>query len=375
MLNQEEINRYTRHLALPEVGITGQQKLKASRVLLIGAGGLGSPMALYLVAAGIGTIGLIDYDVVDPSNLQRQILYTENSVGRSKLSEAKEKLEALNTNIKIVTHEEKLTKENALSIFSGYDIIADGSDNFPTRYLVNDVCVLLGIPYIFGSILRFSGQVSIFAAKNGPCYRCLYPEPPDPEIVPNCNEDGVLGVLPGVIGTLMATEVLKNILKIGKPLVGRLLMYDALDMNFREIAVKKNPDCPICGNHPSIKELIDYDEFCNGRSSEINNRTDDITVEEYAAFRIKKDHVLLDVREPYEFEIANLGGMLIPLSQLPNRLNELPANKEIIVLCHHGIRSRRGMNILKAEGFDRVRNLKGGINAWSKKIDPALKSY
>ena len=367
MLNQEEINRYARHLALPEVGISGQEKLKSSRVLLIGAGGLGSPMALYLAAAGVGPIGLIDYDVVDSSNLQRQILFTENSVGKGKVVEAKEKLESLNSHIRITIHEEKLTKESVHSIFSQYDIIADGSDNFPTRYLVNDACVLLGIPYIFGSILRFSGQISIFGAKNGPCYRCLYPEPPDPDTVPNCNEDGVLGVLPGVIGTLMATEVLKNLLNIGKPLIGRLLMYEALEMSFREFAVRKNPECPVCGDHPSIKELIDYETFCNGRATiKINLQSDDISPENYAVLRTQQKHLLLDVREPYEFQLANLGGMLIPLSELPSRLTEIPRDIDIVVICKEGVRSRRGVEILKKNGYSHVRNLAGGINAFIK---------
>ncbi len=367
MLNQAEINRYARHLALPEVGINGQEKLKSSRVLLIGAGGLGSPIALYLAAAGVGAIGLIDYDVVDSSNLQRQILFTENSVPESKVVEAKEKLESLNSNIRIITHEQKLIKENAFELFSEYDIIADGSDNFPTRYLVNDACVLLGIPYVFGSILRFTGQLSVFGAKNGPCYRCLYPEPPDPETVPNCNEDGVLGVLPGVIGTLMATEILKNLLNIGKPLVGKLLMYDALDMNFREFAVKKNPECPVCSDHPSLKELIDYDEFCNGIiSTKIDIRSDDISPENYAKLRKQQKHLLLDVREPYEFQLSNLGGLLIPLSELPNRLTEIPKDIDIIVLCKEGLRSRKGMDILKRNGYRHVRNLAGGINAFLK---------
>lgn len=365
MLNHAEINRYARHLALPEVGIAGQEKLKASRVLIIGAGGLGSPMALYLAAAGVGTIGLADFDVIDSSNLQRQILFNENSLGKRKVVEAKEKLEALNSNIRIITYEAKVTKENAFEIFSEYDIIADGSDNFPTRYLVNDACVFLGIPYIFGSILRFSGQLSVFGAKNGPCYRCLYPEPPDPESVPNCTDDGVLGVLPGVIGTLMATEVLKNLMNIGSPLVGRLLIYDALDMNFRQFAVKRNPECPICGDHPSIKELIDYDEFCNGIiSTEIKILSDDISPKNYSVLRSKQKHLLLDVREPYEFQISNLGGMLIPLSELPNRLTEIPKDIDIIVVCKEGIRSRKGMEILKKNGFNHVRNLAGGIKAF-----------
>jgi molybdopterin/thiamine biosynthesis adenylyltransferase/rhodanese-related sulfurtransferase len=376
MLNKTEIERYARHLALPEVGIAGQEALKASRVLLIGAGGLGSPMALYLAAAGVGTIGIIDFDTIESSNLQRQILFDERSTGKSKVTEASERLGNLNSQIKIIAHQERLTRFNALEIFSHYDIIADGSDNFPTRYLANDACVLLGKPYIFGSIYRFSGQVSVLGAKNGPCYRCLYPEPPDPETVPNCNEDGVLGVLPGVIGSLMATEVIKCILGIGRSLAGRLLMYDALEMSFREITIPKNPDCPICGKHPSIGELIDYEEFCSGRSSKRETVSEEeISVEEFARVKNTPDYILVDVREPYEFEIANIGGILIPLSQLSERLQEIPKDKEIILLCKEGVRSRHGLKILKDHGFTHLRNLTGGINAWREKIDPVITKY
>ena len=375
LLNTIEIERYARHLALREVGVGWQEKLKASHVLVIGTGGLGSPTALYLAAAGVGTIGLIDYDTVDSSNLQRQILFGEQSVGKQKVIEAKEHLMAINSHIAINVYKEKLTKENALDIFSHYDIIADGSDNFPTRYLVNDACVLLGIPYVFGSIFRFSGQASIFGAKGGPCYRCLYPAPPDPASVPSCNEDGVLGVLPGVIGTLMATEVAKMLLGIGKPLVGRLLLYDALAMNFKEYAVQKNSECPICGEHPTMRELIDYDEFCNGKNRKRNMLTDDISVEEYAIIRNDNNYMLIDVREPYEFQIANIGGMLIPLSELPSRLGEIPRDKDLILLCKEGFRSQKGMEILKSHGFANVRNIVGGIKAWSEKIDPTLVKY
>ena len=372
MLSHVEIDRYARHLALSEVGEAGQEKLKSSRVLIIGTGGLGSPMALYLAAAGVGTIGLVDHDVVDSSNLQRQILFNEGSVGKRKVLEAKTKLEILNSLINIIIHDEKLTKENAFTIFSAYDIIADGSDNFPTRYLVNDASVLLGIPNIYGSIYKFSGQVSVFGSKDGPCYRCLYPEPPDPAKVPNCNEDGVLGVLPGVIGTLMATEVLKMLLEIGKPLVGRLLLYDALDMDFHEFAVKKNPDCPICGEHRSIHELIDYDEFCN-RSSALNLQDGDISVEEYAEMRGEFDHLLIDVRKPFEYKAANIGGTLIPLSELPLRLKEIPREKDIILVCQEGFRSRKGMEFLKSHGYPHVRNLAGGIKEWNRKINFSVK--
>jgi molybdopterin/thiamine biosynthesis adenylyltransferase/rhodanese-related sulfurtransferase len=371
-LNPNEMSRYARHLALAEVGISGQEKLKASKVLIVGAGGLGSPAALYLAAGGIGTIGLIDYDKVDSSNLQRQILFSENSVGKNKLREAKKKLAELNSNIIINLHEERLTTLNALNLFSHYDLVIDGSDNFQTRYLVNDACIIKRIPYIFGSIFRFSGQVSVFAIKDGPCYRCLYPEPPDADSVPNCNEDGVIGVLPGVIGTLMATEAIKVLLGIGKPLIGRLLNYDALTMQFKEFAIKKNTDCPICGKHPSINELIDYEEFCNGG---MPKNIGEISVKEYSKYRMTHDHILLDVREEYEFSLANIGGLLIPLDQLLNRINEIPKEKEIIVMCQHGIRSRRGAKILKEVGFTRVRNLSGGIKEWSEKVDASIPKY
>jgi adenylyltransferase/sulfurtransferase len=320
----------------------------------------------------------MDFDTVDSTNLQRQILFSEASVGKSKINEAKKRLQALNSHIHITTYEEKLSRINVLEIFSQYDIIADGSDNFPTRYLVNDTCVLLGIPYIFGSIYRFSGQVSVFGMKNGPCYRCLYPEPPDPDVIPSCNEDGVLGVLPGVIGSLMATEVIKMLLNIGRPLVGRLLMYDALEMNFREFTIRKNPECPICGEHPSIHELIDYDyeEFCSGNSSKKNElNSEDISAEEFAAMKNTHEYLLLDVREPYEFQIANIGGVSIPLSELANRLQEIPQDKEIILLCKEGARSRHGLEILKQHGFTHLRNLKGGINAWREQIDPVMNKY
>ncbi|MDP4229290.1 MAG: molybdopterin-synthase adenylyltransferase MoeB [Bacteroidota bacterium] len=372
-MNQDELKRYARHIALPEVGIAGQEKLGASRILLIGAGGLGSPMALYLAAVGVGTIGLIDYDIVDSSNLQRQILYDESSVGKSKAEEARSRLQKLNSNITVNIHEERLSRLNAMEIFSNYDIVADGSDNFPTRYLANDACVLLGIPYIFGSILRFSGQVSVFGMSDGPCYRCLYPHPPSPESVPSCNEDGVLGVLPGVIGTLMATEAIKLVMEIGESLARRLLSYDALAMRFREFYIRKDPDCPICGEHPSIRELIDYDEFCNGRKDEVVS--EDISVEEYSILRNTQEHLLLDVREMYEYQIANLGGLLIPLSELPNRLKEIPKDKNIILLCKEGVRSRRGLEILRKNGYSHLRNLAGGINAWTERIDRTLTSY
>ncbi|MEI8134821.1 MAG: molybdopterin-synthase adenylyltransferase MoeB [bacterium] len=372
MLNKTEITRYARHLALPEVGVVGQEKLKKARVLIIGTGGLGSPVALYLAAAGVGAIGLLDFDTVDATNLQRQILFSESSVGKSKINEAQSRIQALNSNIEIELHSEKLTSLNAIEIISGYDLVIDGSDNFATRYLVNDASLLSGVPFISGSLFRFSGQVSCFGFKDGPCYRCLYPEPPNPEDVPNCNDDGVLGVVPGVIGTLMATEASKVLLGIGKPLIGRVLHYYSLGVEFREYSLKKNPDCPMCGEHRTINELIDYDEFCNGKQFAILG---DLSVEEYAIYRKTQPHTLLDVREDYEFDISNLGGILIPLSELPDRIDEVPRDKEIVVICHYGIRSKKGQMILRSNGFDTVRNLSGGIEAWSKRIDSSVPMY
>ena len=377
-LSQAEVHRYSRHLLLPEIGIEGQEKLKSSRVLLIGAGGLGSPLALYLAGAGVGTIGLVDYDTVDVSNLHRQVLYGENSVGKSKLNEAAERLRDLNSHVNIELHEVQLTSSNALEIFQHYDIVADGTDNFPTRYLTNDACVLLGIPNVHGSIFKFDGQVSVFGAKDGPCYRCLYAEPPPPGLVPSCAEGGVLGVLPGVIGTLQATEVLKVLLGIGQPLIGRLLTYDALSMRFRELRLQKNPDCPICGDHPTIHALIDYEQFCGIRAKDNvvqSLASDDISVEDYAAWKTNHDHFLLDVREPHEFQIAQIGGQLIPLGELPNRLGQLPRDREIIVHCKMGGRSRQAVDLLHQAGFTQVKNLAGGIIAWSERIDSSIPKY
>ena len=386
-LSNDEVKRYSRHLIMPEVGVDGQRKLKAGKVLCIGAGGLGSPAALYLAAAGVGTIGIVDFDEVDFSNLQRQILHGTPDVGRSKLQSAKDRLTALNPNVHIVTYETALSSENALELFKGYDVILDGTDNFPTRYLVNDACVLLGIPNAYGSIFRFEGQASVFAVTNGPCYRCLYPEPPPPGLVPSCAEGGVLGVLPGVIGTIQATEAIKLILGIGAPLIGRFLIYDALKMRFRELTLRKDPDCPVCGTHPTIRELIDYEQFCGvapvppaeslpTMTSTVSDR--EITVEELKRKMEtrERDLVVLDVREPQEFQICRIPGtVLIPLGEVPRRVGELDPSKEIVVHCKSGVRSAKAAEFLRSAGFPRVKNLKGGILAWIDRIDPSQPKY
>lgn len=376
-LTHEEIKRYGRHLIIPEVGMEGQKRLKAASVLLVGAGGLGSPLALYLAAAGIGRIGIVDFDVVDASNLQRQVIHTTNDIGRPKLLSAKERIEALNPNVHVETYETMLSSENALGIFESYDVIVDGTDNFPTRYLVNDACVLLGKPNVYGSIFRFEGQASVFATKGGPCYRCLYPEPPPPGLVPSCAEGGVLGVLPGIVGTLQANETVKLLLGIGNPLVGRLLLFDALAMQFRELKLRKNPECPVCGDHPTITELIDYQAFCGIAASRgVEHDELEITVEEFKRkLDNEEDLFLLDVREPHEYEIVNMGGTLIPLGELPNRVSELDSARSIVVHCHVGGRSRRAVEFLKDLGFKKVKNLVGGIDAWAEKVDPALPRY
>jgi molybdopterin/thiamine biosynthesis adenylyltransferase/rhodanese-related sulfurtransferase len=377
-LSRDEIKRYGRHLIMPEVGLQGQKKLKASSVLLVGAGGLGSPLALYLAAAGVGRIGIVDFDVVDQSNLQRQVLHGTESVGKPKLQSASERIYSINPYVKVEPYETHLTSENALDILKNYDVVADGTDNFPTRYLVNDACVLLHKPNVYGSIFRFEGQVSVFDAERGPCYRCLYSEPPPAGLVPSCAEGGVLGVLPGIIGTLQASETVKLLLGIGEPLIGRLLLFDALKTEFRELKLRKNPDCPICGNHPTIHELIDYEAFC-GIPSQLP--TDGHGAYEISAEELKKrldqqaDIFILDVREPHEYQIANLGGFLIPLNDLPKRVHELDSSKEIVVHCASGVRSARAVNFLKEMGFKKVKNLVGGINAWAEKIDPSLPSY
>ena len=377
-LSRDEIKRYGRHLLMPEVGLEGQKKLKASSVLLIGAGGLGSPAALYLAAAGVGKIGVVDFDVVDHSNLQRQILHGTADIGRPKLQSAAERIHAINPYVVVDLHEVRLDSSNALEIFKNYDVVVDGTDNFPTRYLVNDACVLLHKPNVYGSIFRFEGQASVFYADKSPCYRCLYSEPPPPGLVPSCAEGAVFGVLPGIIGTVQALETIKVLLGIGNPLIGRLLLFDALKMEFRELKLRKNPDCPVCGTNPTIRELIDYEEFC-GISPAVpaeDHTSVEITVEELKTkLDGKQDVFLLDVREPHEYEIANLGGMLIPLNDLPKRVNELDSSDEIVVYCATGIRSGKAVRFLADLGFRKVRNLAGGISAWAEKIDQTMPSY
>ena len=377
-LSNEEILRYSRHLIMPEVGMEGQQKLKAARVLCIGVGGLGSPLALYLAAAGVGTLGIVDFDVVDYTNLQRQIIHTTADVGRKKLDSATEKLKAINPFLNIRTFETKLTSENALEIFADFDIIADGTDNFPTRYLVNDACVLTGKPNIYGSIFRFEGQASVFATKKGPCYRCLYPAPPPPGLVPSCAEGGVLGILPGLVGVIQATEVIKLILGKGEPLIGRLLLIDALGMKFRELKLRKNPDCPVCGTHPTVSRLIDYNEFCGIRGEEtlVTSNVPEMQVEELKrALDAGEDIFVLDVREPHEYQICNIGGHLIPLGELPKRVHELDSSREIVAHCRSGVRSAKAVDFLRQAGFRKVRNLAGGILAWADRVDPKVPKY
>src|SRR5215470_15671581 len=377
-LSKDEILRYSRHLIMPEVGMEGQQKLKAARVLCIGAGGLGSPLALYLGAAGVGTLGIVDFDVVDYTNLQRQIIHSTADVGRKKLDSAAEKLKAINPFLNIRRFETRLSSDNALELFKEFDIIADGTDNFPTRYLVNDACVLTGKPNVYGSIFRFEGQASVFATKEGPCYRCLYPEPPPPGLVPSCAEGGVLGILPGLVGVIQATETIKLILGRGDSLAGRLLLIDALGMKFRELKLRKNPDCPACGTHPTVKELIDYNEFCGIRGEETPVTTDvpAITVEELKRrLDAKEDIFILDVREPHEYDICNINGYLIPVGDLPKRVSELDSSREIIAHCRSGVRSARAVNFLRSAGFKKVYNLTGGILAWADQIDPSMPKY
>jgi molybdopterin/thiamine biosynthesis adenylyltransferase/rhodanese-related sulfurtransferase len=377
-LNNDEILRYSRHLIMPEVGMEGQQKLKAARVLCIGAGGLGSPLTLYLTAAGVGTLGIVDFDVVDYTNLQRQIIHTTDDVGRKKLDSASEKLKAINPFINLKTFETRLSSENALEIFRDFDIIADGTDNFPTRYLVNDACVLTGKPNVYGSIFRFEGQASIFGTEEGPCYRCLYPEPPPPGLVPSCAEGGVLGILPGLVGVIQATEVIKLILGQGEPLIGRLLLVDALAMKFRELKLRKNPDCPACGTHPTVTKLIDYNEFCGIRGEEKPAETGipEVQVEELKRrLDAGEDIFVLDVREPHEYQICNINGYLIPLGDLPKRVHELDSSREIVAHCRSGVRSAKAVNFLRQAGFKKVHNLAGGILAWADRVDPKMPKY
>ena len=379
MLSNEEVARYSRHLIMPEVGMTGQRKLKAASVLMIGTGGLGAPLGMYLAAAGVGRLGVVDFDVVDASNLQRQIIHGTKDVGRPKVSSAKDRLSDINPHIEIETHETKVTSDNALRLFVNYDVIVDGTDNFPTRYLVNDACVLTGKPNVYGSIFRFEGQASVFWAERGPCYRCLYPEPPPPGLVPSCAEGGVLGVLPGIIGAIQANETIKIILGAPDIMVNRLLLFDAWRMRFRELKLRKNPDCPVCGTNPTIKELIDYEQFC-GITQHVETKP---TMEEITATEMKQrldkgdDIQIIDVREPHEYEIAKIpNSKLIPLGQVLNRMNEIDSDRETVVHCKMGGRSAKAIEALQRSGFQgRLINLKGGITAWSNEVDQSVPKY
>jgi len=378
-LSKQEVLRYSRHLIMPEVGMDGQLKLKRAKVLMVGSGGLGAPLGLYLAAAGVGRLGIVDFDTVDFTNLQRQVVFGTSDVGRKKLEAARERLSNLNPEIRIDTFETRLTSDNALDILRDYDIVVDGTDNFPTRYLVNDACVLLGKPNVYGSIFRFEGQASIFGYPGGPCYRCLYPEPPPPGLVPSCAEGGVLGVLPGIVGCIQAMETIKLILGNGKPLVGRLLLFDALGMRFRELKLRKNPECPICGEHPTITKLIDYAEFCGIRGEEAPSQT--VAVPEITATQLKQrldrgdDIYILDVRETHEYQICNLNGNLIPLGELPKRVSELDTSREIVAHCRSGKRSAEAVEFLTKAGFRKIWNLRGGILAWSDEVDPSVPKY
>ena len=375
-LTTQELQRFSRHLLLPEVGEQGQRRLKQARILCVGAGGLGSPAALYLAAAGVGTIGIVDFDVVDFSNLQRQIIHGTRDVGRSKLDSARDRIEALNPDIRVETIEAPFKAANARDIVEGWDVVLDGTDNFAARYVVNDACVLYGKPNAWGSIFRFEGQASVFAVPGGPCYRCLHPEPPPPGLVPSCAEAGVLGVLPGIIGTIQATEALKLVLGVGEPLVGRFLMFDALKMRFREIRLARDPDCPICGDVPTVRELFDYDEYCT-TAGPAKAQAGDMTVSELKALMdAGRAPALIDVREPFEAELCRIpGAALIPLGELPRRLDELDPAAELVVHCKSGSRSARAVSILREKGFSRARNLAGGILAWIDEVDPALPRY
>ncbi|HET9328521.1 MAG TPA: molybdopterin-synthase adenylyltransferase MoeB [Candidatus Eisenbacteria bacterium] len=376
-LSREELLRYSRHLILPEVGLEGQRRLKGSSVLIVGAGGLGSPLALYLAAAGVGRIGLVDFDQVDETNLQRQILHGTSSVGRSKLESARARLADMNPLIRVDLYEARLSRDNAFEILEPYQIVVDGTDNFPTRYLVNDACALLAKPNVHGSIFRFEGQVSVFDATRGPCYRCLYPEPPPPGLVPSCAEGGVLGVLPGVIGVLQGIETLKLLLGIGEPLIGRLLIFEALGMSFRELKLRKDPACPLCGERPTIRELIDYEQFCGiTPSPDAEDERWEIGPQELSDARRRGDLVLLDVREPQEHAIAHIeGARLMPLGALPARISELDSSQPIVVFCHHGVRSRMALDFMRRAGFAKIQHLRGGIDAWSRDVDPTVPRY
>jgi len=380
MLSNEEVGRYSRHLIMPEVGMTGQRKLKAASVLMIGTGGLGAPLGMYLAAAGVGRLGLVDFDVVEASNLQRQIIHGTKDVGRPKIASARDRLEDINPHVEIETHETRLTSANAMSLFRNYDVIVDGTDNFPTRYLVNDACVLAGKPNVYGSIFRFEGQASVFWAERGPCYRCLYPEPPPPGLVPSCAEGGVLGVLPGIIGAIQATETIKIILGAPDIMVNRLLLVDAWRMRFRELKLRKNPDCPVCGDNPTIKELIDYEEFCGITQSQTEAKP---TMEEITATELKQrldngdDIQIIDVREPHEYEIGQIpNSKLIPLGQVLTRMNEIDPDRETVVHCKMGGRSAKAIDALQRSGFTgHLINLAGGITAWSNEVDPSVPKY
>ena len=378
-LNNDEVARYSRHLIMPEVGMDGQLKLKSASVLCIGAGGLGSPVAMYLAAAGVGRIGIVDFDVVDYSNLQRQVIHGTPDVGRPKIDSARDRLNAINPEVTVETHDVALS-ENALELLANYDVIVDGTDNFPTRYLVNDACVILGKPNVYGSIFRFEGQASVFATKDGPCYRCLYPEPPPPGLVPSCAEGGVLGILPGVVGTIQATEAVKLIIGVGEPLVNRFMIYDALRMKFRELKLRKDPECPVCGENPTVTELIDYEQFCGitgTGTDDVLLEALDTTVKDLKTRIDGKDEVLvLDVREPQEFQICRIpGSTLIPLNDLPQRLAELEGYKDMVVHCKSGVRSAKAVKLLHEAGFSSAKNLRGGILAWINEIDPSLPKY
>ncbi len=375
MLTQEEVSRYSRHLIMPEVGVEGQEKLKAAKVLLIGTGGLGAPVAMYLAAAGVGTIGLVDFDVVDVSNLQRQVIHGTKDIGKKKIDSAEETMRDINPLVKIIKHDVALTSENALAIMGDYDIIADGTDNFPTRFLINDACVILNKPNVYASIFRFEGQATIFAAEGGPCYRCLYPEPPPPGLVPSCAEGGVLGILPGVVGLIQATEVVKLILGAGEPLIGRLMLYDALAMRFRELKLRKNPEC-VCAT--GDMKLIDYDHFCGiVKQPEPPPLVNEIGPKEVKAMiDERKDFILIDVREPHEFQIGRIPtSNLIPLGELPKRISDLDPNAQYVLHCKMGGRSAKGCDVLRAAGFKRVLNMTGGITAWSEQVDPTVPKY
>jgi len=375
--SHDEIQRYSRHLIMPEVTMAGQKKLKAARVLMVGTGGLGAPLGLYLAAAGVGTLGLIDFDDVEASNLQRQVIHGTSDVGRPKLDSARDRIQDVNPHVNVETYETPLTSENALEIFRNYDIVVDGTDNFPTRYLVNDACAMLGIPNVYGSIFRFEGQATVFDANRGPCYRCLYPEPPPPGLVPSCAEGGVLGVLPGLVGTIQANETIKLILGEGEPLLGRLLLVDALSMNFRELNLRKNPDCPVCGENPTVTELIDYDEFCGVGGEETAQTGAEISPPQLKErLDAGEELTLLDVREPFELDISRVDNAKhIPLGELPERLHELDPADEIVAVCRVGGRSAEAVELLREAGFGKLRNLYGGINGWARQVDPSKPTY